>query len=200
MSSKPGDGNVKVVKTFSPDGSNITEVVKELAGQRIPDGFVGSFECLLIASGGDQLGAIATRLPYYDIDMSKLQLLGTALWQSDAIGREPSLRGGWFAGPISGSFDDFSSNYNSSFGSPPPFRAALAYDAVSLLGKILRETPGIYGSKKIRELLTRAAGFEGVQGFFRFTQEGVADRSLAVYEVTRKGFKLIDSAKRTFSN
>ena len=191
-------GSTQVIETFSPDGSNITEVVKELAAKNAPDGLTSNFECLLIASGGDQLRAIATRLPYYDVNMASLQLLGTALWQSDRIGQEPALRGGWFAGPATGTFDKFSLNYNVAFNSRPPFRTALAYDAVSLIGQLIGEPSIGGGVEKFSEVLLRDVGFEGVQGIFRFTRDGMVERPLAVYEVTRSGFKLIDPATGRF--
>lgn len=193
-------GSTQVIETFSPDGSNITEVVKELAARNVPDGLSSAFDCLLIASGGDQLRAIATRLPYYDVNMASLQLLGTALWQSDRIGKEPALRGGWFAGPATGTFDKFSLNYNVAFNSRPPFRTALAYDAVSLVGQLISEPSISDGADQFREVLLREAGFEGVQGIFRFRQDGMVERPLAVYEVTRRGFKLLDPATGRFSD
>ena len=154
----------------------------------------------MIASGGDQLRAIATRLPYYDVNMASLQLLGTALWQSDRIGKEPALRGGWFAGPATGTFDKFSLNYNVAFNSRPPFRTALAYDAVSLVGQLISEPSIGDGADQFREVLLREVGFEGVQGIFRFRQDGMVERPLAVYEVTRRGFKLLDPATGRFSD
>ena len=127
--------------------------------------------------------------------MASVQLLGTALWRSQGLGEEPALRGGWFAGPAPGNFERFNQNYQSAFGSPPPFRAALAYDAISLVGKLLAALPSSYG---INDLLLDDGGFHGIQGIFRFRQSGRTDRPLAVYEVTRRGFKVIDPAVQRF--
>ena len=188
-------GASKIVATFSSDGSDIAAVVQELAAEHAVDGARAPLECILIASGGDQLRGIATRLPYYDVNMASVQLLGTALWRSQGLGEEPALRGGWFAGPAPGNFERFNQNYQTAFGSPPPFRAALAYDAISLAGKLLAALPSSYG---INDLLLDDAGFDGVQGIFRFRKSGRTDRPLAVYEVTRKGFKVIDPALQRF--
>ncbi|SVC84795.1 uncharacterized protein METZ01_LOCUS337649, partial [marine metagenome] len=150
-SNRKEDWSAQGIEMFSPDGSNITEVVKELAARHVSDGLTNALECLLIASGGDQLRAIATRLPYYDVNMASLQLLGTALWQSDRIGKEPALRGGWFASPATGTFDKFSLNYNVAFNSRPPFRTALAYDAVSLIGQLISKPSISDGVDQFRE-------------------------------------------------
>ena len=185
----------KMVAMFSSDGSDIAAVVQELAAEHAVDGARAPLECILIASGGDQLRGIATRLPYYDVNMASVQLLGTALWRSQGLGDEPALRGGWFAGPAPGNFERFNQNYQTAFGSPAPFRAALAYDAISLVGKLLAALPSSYG---INDLLLDDGGFHGIQGIFRFRQSGRTDRPLAVYEVTRKGFKVIDPAVQRF--
>ena len=37
-------------------------------------------------------------LPFYDIDTSKIQLLGTGRWDDPKVRLEPTLIGGWFAG------------------------------------------------------------------------------------------------------
>jgi len=185
----------KVVATFSADGSDIAAVVKELATEYATGGASAPLDCIFIASGGDQLRAIATRLPYYDVNMASVQLLGTALWRSEGMGEEPALRGGWFAAPTSGHSREFNQRYLRAFGSAPPFRAALAYDAVSLIGKLLAGAPGTHG---INDLLLDDGGFQGIQGIFRFTESGRTDRPLAVYEVTRKGFKVIDPAIQHF--
>ncbi len=193
------DGRAAVsesVAVFSSDGSDITAVVKELAAGHAAEGSGIPLECILIAAGGDQLRAIATRLPYYDVDMASVQLLGTALWRSQGLGQEPALRGGWFAGPAPGDFEQFNQDYQTAFGSPPPFRAALAYDAISLVGKLLAGTQSGYD---INDLLLDDAGFHGIQGIFRFRKSGRTDRPLAVYEVTRRGSKVIDPALQRFS-
>ena len=185
----------KIIAIFSSDGSDIAAVVQELAAEHAVEGSSAPLECIFIASGGDQLRAIATRLPYYDVDMASVQLLGTALWRSEGLGQEPALRGGWFAAPAPGNFEHFNQNYQTAFGSPPPFRAALAYDAVSLVGKLLGGLPSSYG---INDLLLDDVGFHGIQGIFRFRKSGRTERPLAVYEVTRTGFKVIDPAVQRF--
>ena len=185
----------KILVPFSSDGSDIAAVVKELAAQYSVDGSIIPLECVFIASGGDQLRAIATRFPYYDVNMASVQLLGTALWRAEGMWEEPALRGGWFAAPTQGNFEHFSRRYATAFGSPPPFRAALAYDAISLIGKVLAASSNL---RDIYGLLLDDSGFPGVQGIFRFKRDGRTDRPLAVYEVTRRGFKVIDPALKRF--
>ena len=188
-------GSSQNVATFSSDGSDIAAVVKDLAAEYGVGGSSGPLGCIFIASGGDQLRAIATRLPYYDVDMASVQLLGTALWRAGGIGEEPALRGGWFAAPARGNLAYFNQGYLTAFGAPPPFRAALAYDAVSVVGELLASLPSSYG---INELLLDDEGFQGLQGIFRFKKSGRTDRPLSVYEVTREGFKVVDSALQGF--
>ena len=46
--------------------------------------------------------------------------------------------------------------------------------------------------------LTDPAGFAGVDGIFRFRDNGSAQRGLAILEVTPGGFNVVDPAPRTF--
>ena len=47
--------------------------------------------------------------------------------------------------------------------------------------------------------LTAASGFAGRDGIFRFAGDGVIERGLAVLEVQRQGFKVIDKAPEVFA-
>jgi branched-chain amino acid transport system substrate-binding protein len=46
--------------------------------------------------------------------------------------------------------------------------------------------------------LTDPNGFSGVDGIFRFRDDGSADRGLAVLQVTPNGFTVVDPAPKMF--
>ena len=46
--------------------------------------------------------------------------------------------------------------------------------------------------------LTDPDGFVGVDGLFRFRENGTVERGLAVYTVRRDGFEVLDPAPRAF--
>ena len=154
-----------------------------------------TFEALVLADGGKRLQAVAALLPFYDVDPSKVRVLGTGQWDEPGIGAEPALVGGWFAAPPRDARAVFERQYRDAYDTAPPRLATLAYDATALAAVLARagETPDLGF-----DALTVASGFAGRDGIFRFRADGIAERGLAVIEVLPRGFKLIDPAPVAF--
>lgn len=211
------------VEFYGVDGSGAEEAVKRLAHyqvrqdwlsqrrqelQRIGDaqarrelrrlrdaGTYGKlpYDALLLPEGGQVLRLVAPFLPYYDID--GVRLLGTGLWDDPSIVREPSLAGGWFAAPSPALANDFFRRFQAAYGERPPRIASLAYDAAALASVL---ASGLAGPRFDAETLTTASGFAGSDGIFRFGPDGIAQRGLAVLEVTPEGFRVVDPAPASF--
>jgi hypothetical protein len=153
------------------------------------------FEALLIADGGKRLQNIAAHLPFYDIDPARVRMLGTGQWDEPGIGAEPALIGGWFAAPEPKNRAGFEDRYESVYGKKPPRLATLAYDATAL-AVVLAQSEG--GPDFSIATLTAPSGFAGRDGIFRFGADGAVERGLAVLEVQRQDFKVIDKAPEVF--
>jgi hypothetical protein len=153
------------------------------------------FDALLIAEGGARLRELAPLLPYYDIDPGPVRFLGTGQWDEPGLGREPSLVGAWYAASDPESRAVFESRFRDLYGRSPPRLATLAYDAVALAA-VLGKRAGTQPFS--RAALTSPSGFAGVDGLFRLLPEGVAERALAILEITRGGAHVIDPAPTTF--
>ena len=206
------------VRTYAPDASDAAEVVRELAEydrrtQTLKDerqtlarqddaaarrrlkrlatlDTLGElpFDALLLADGGARLRQVAPLLPYYDIDPAKVRILGTGLWDDPAILGEPALVGGWFAGPDPAARRDFEARYDRVFGEPPGAIATLAYDATALAATLARA-----GNAFDAQAMGNRGGFLGADGLFRFDDEGIAERGLAVFEVAGGGKTVVVS-------
>lgn len=155
-----------------------------------------SFDAVMVAEGGERLRAIAPLLPYYDIDTRKIQLLGTALWNDPAFGTEPTVVGGWFAAPDPGPRTEFAQKFAALTGHKPPGFASLGYDAGALAAVLAR---GDHGPDFSIPTLTAEHGYAGVDGIFRFLPSGLSERGLAVLEMQRNEFKVLDPAPTTFA-
>ena len=140
------------------------------------------FDALLLADGGARLRQVAPLLPYYDIDPAKVRVLGTGLWEDAATLGEPALAGGWFAGPDPAARRTFETRYQRVFGMPPGAIATLAYDATALAAALARA-----GASFNAQAVGNRGGFLGADGLFRFDDEGIAERGLAVFEVRSGG-------------
>jgi len=181
-------------------GGRVVEVDPFLptpAGALEPAGKVArsGADAVLVAQGGPVLRAIAPTMNASPNMKTRIQLLGTGLWDDDALGREAALEGGWYAAPEPNADAGFIAKYRAAFGVPPANIASLAYDAVALVALLSQGEPY---HRFTRAALMDANGFTGVSGAFRFRADGTSERGLAVLEVDRDGPKVIDPAPRTF--
>jgi ABC-type branched-subunit amino acid transport system substrate-binding protein len=173
---------------YQSGGREFSAPVQRLAQQ------ADSIDAVMLPDAGLRLRTIAPLLPYYNMDT--IQILGTGLWDGQAVGAEPTLVGAWFAAPDPDLRADFVRDYRENFGQAPPRLATLAYDAVSLAAFLARSRDGdAYAMRS----LTDPSGFIGADGIFRFGPDGVAERGLAVLEVTPGGAEVRDPAPASFA-
>ncbi|MEN3975388.1 penicillin-binding protein activator [Emcibacter sp. SYSU 3D8] len=154
------------------------------------------FDAVLIATGGGLLRTLAPMLPYYDIEPEKVQFLGTGLWDDASLKTEPALAGALYAGPSPETGVTFSNHYGRVYGGTAPRVSSIAYDAVALVAALKKMHPD---RPFTTASLTDAKGFAGIDGVFRFNREGVAERGLAVIQITPSGMTAVDPAPQEFS-
>src|SRR5215472_13986141 len=129
------------------------------------------------------------------IDIKRVQLLGTGLWEDAQIFSNPLLDGAWYAGPDSTGFRNFSARYRSRYGRDPVRTASLAYDAVALVAALVKTQ----GKQRFSdEVLTNSSGFTGIDGLFRFRPDGTNQRGLAVMRVSPTGGQVISPPPKGF--
>ena len=155
-----------------------------------------SYDAVLLPSGGAELRIISPLLAFYDVDPSRIRLLGSTLWDSDKnLNLEPALIGGWYAAPSPELRKAYEVKFEKIFGYSPPRLSSLAYDAMLLAVKLTSEKLGMNnGSARI----TDPRGFLGVDGIVRFLKNGTNERGLAILEVGPDGVKVIDKAPKLF--
>jgi ABC-type branched-subunit amino acid transport system substrate-binding protein len=142
-------------------------------------------DALLIPEGGDALRSLSATLEQNGITPEKVTILGTGLWDDSVTRETPIAQGGWYAGVAPDLVDSFNSKYSGVYGSEPPRIASLAYDAVSLAAGLARK--GDFSTAAI----TDAGGFQGQNGLFRFRQDGLIERGLAILEMTSGGPQVV---------
>ena len=152
-------------------------------------------DAILIADGGAMLQAIGPALALNGATNRTLQFLGTGLWDDLSITREPVLANGRFAAPPPDAFRNFTAHYRDIYEAAPPRIATLSYDAISLVALLTRGRPY---QRFTDAALTDPNGFAGVDGIFRFRDDGSAERGLAILEVTQDGFSVVDPAPKSF--
>jgi hypothetical protein len=156
---------------------------------------LGQADALMIADDGDSVVATADALTAAGANLRNIQLLGTGLWDNPRVFNSPNLQGGLYAAPDPAGFRAFSGRYRTRFGGEPVRTATLAYDAVALVAALAR-TPG--PQRFSADVLTNPSGFAGIDGLFRFRQDGTNERGLAVMRVGGSGGVPVAGSPKSF--
>lgn len=169
-----------------PDGS-----VVAVAAKLPPVGF----QALMIADSPNVAAAIVPALIQFGVTPGSIQLLGTELWNNEpAIRTARALHGALFAAVPDEKFGQLAGRYRGRFGGTPSRLASLGYDAVLLVNSVADKWPA--GQAFPRILLAAPEGYAGIDGAFRFSGAGIAERALEVQQV---GSGTVAAAPRTFA-
>lgn len=156
----------------------------------------GQADAVLIADAGDALRSAAAFLDYYDVSPRRYKYLGTSRWADLKNTKENALIGGWFAAADPDLKSGFDSKFSSAMGRNPSPLAALAYEAVQATAEMLRDASGRGDDTPFDvDAITDPRGHTGVAGSFRLLSDGRNQRSLAILEVTKTGFRVVDSGQ-----
>ncbi|HEY0112077.1 MAG TPA: penicillin-binding protein activator [Allosphingosinicella sp.] len=151
-------------------------------------------DAVLIADAGRTASAAA---PLLKPAGKGPRLLGTELWAAEPdLGQTAALRGAWYASVSDNMFNQLRGRYRARYGSNPYRLSSLGYDAVLLAVRLAKGWKP--GRPFPQDDLRDREGFTGIDGAFRFTAGGVAERSLEVREVTATGTTVVSPAARDF--
>jgi ABC-type branched-subunit amino acid transport system substrate-binding protein len=153
-------------------------------------------DAVFIPDGAEAVPTVVQQLYANGLPKGRVQLMGTGLWDDSRMFSDPNLQGGWFAAPDPQGFRNFSQRYKQRFGSDPVRTATLSYDAVALVAALVKTQ----GAQRFSEtILTNPSGFSGIDGLFRFRQDGTNERGLAVHRISGNGSTIISPPPRAFS-
>ena len=179
---------------YDPSEPSPTQSAKLLAETvNIANEYTPGEIAVLIPERGVRLRSVAPLLPYYDVDINTVKLLGTGLWNTSEVWREPTLRGGVFPAPDPNVVNNFKTDVSNTKGDLKSELAPLGYDAAMMIIAMQRE------DAVNRPSIEREDGFIGVNGLFRFREDGTVERGLSVLQVVGDGrVRIIDSAIMSF--
>ena len=211
---------------YQPDGGNLTELVKSFADYQIrrenltiqrrqllrqKDEIAASllsklqdmdtfgnppFDSVLLPAGGSDLKRLAPLFAFFDVDPSRVKLLGTTLWDETAdLNLEPALVGAWYVAPAPKGVGEFIKRFKKYYGYKPPRLATLGYDAM-LVAAALSQMPR--SEEQPAFDIHDPRGFIGVDGIIRLLPNGSNERGYAVLEVGKTGPVVVDNAPLRF--
>ncbi len=189
-------GVVAPAELYAPSPANIDAAVTRLsqAYANLPED--KRFQAIFIADGGNQLKNILISLKRSKIDLTKIKLLGTGLWDDPEVAAMPEMDGAWFSSSPPDSYQVFEKRFIATYGYKPVRLASLAYDAVTLVATISMANPGAAITPEA--LITPGGFMSPANGLFRLNADGSSERRLAIMQVTGGGFKVVDPALRNF--
>ena len=182
-------GRVVALERYPLDPSKMADPVRRVAQAAT------HADVIFIPDNADAARIVQT-LGASGVNLKRVQLLGTGLWEDPRIFASPQLDNAWYAAPDPAGFRNFAARYRARYGQDPVRTAALAYDAVALVAALVKTQ----GPQRFSEqVLTNSSGFSGIDGIFRFRPDGTNERGLAVLRVTPKGAQVISPAPRAFA-
>jgi branched-chain amino acid transport system substrate-binding protein len=153
---------------------------------------VADFDAIFIPDVAEKIALIAPQLAYYDID--NVLLLGTNLWHSERLTQtagkyvqEAIIADVFYAESSETQVNKFISTFDASYGEPPGFIEALAYDA-TMIGLHALSNPGVRTRKDLKEKLKDLQYFEGVTGLTSFKENGDAQKKLYLLQIDGNRF------------
>ena len=182
-------GRILAIEKYPLDPGKIADPVHRVAqvAHRVDN--------IFIPDGADAVPQVVRALAANHVNLRRVQLLGTGLWDDPRIFADRQLAGGLYAAPELSGFRSFSARYRQRYGQDPVRTATLAYDAVALVAALVKTQ----GTQRFsQQILTNASGFAGIDGVFRFRTDGTNERGLAVLRVTPNGGQVVSPAPRTF--
>jgi hypothetical protein len=182
-------GRVVALEKYTLEGNRINE-----ASRRVSQA-ANQVDSIFIPDSPDAVPQVVNALAANGVDLRRVQVIGSGLWEDARISSTAALDGAWYAAPEATGYRNFSARYRARFGQDPVRTATLAYDAVALVAALVKTQ----GPQRFSEpSLTNPSGFAGIDGIFRFRPEGTNDRGLAVLRVAPAGGQVLSPAPHSF--
>jgi hypothetical protein len=182
-------GRVVVLEKYTPEGNRINEAARRVSQA------ANQVDSILIPDSPDAVPQVVNALAANGVDLRRVQMIGSGLWEDARISSTAALDGAWYAAPEATGYRNFSARYRARYGQDPVRTATLAYDAVALVAALVKTQ----GPQRFSEpSLTNPSGFAGIDGVFRFRPEGTNDRGLAVLRVAPAGGQVLSPAPHSF--
>jgi len=175
-------GQVVAIETYPLDRQGMMEPAQRIS--EVANGDTPQADAILIPDGPNVIPSLTPLLTIHGVKPDMVKFLGSGQWDDERARREPSLRGGWYPSADPTGFQEFSNQFQATYGSEPPRLASLAYDAVNLVSTLATQPQG---QRFTDAALTNPGGFQGVDGIFRFLTNGLNERGLSIMEVTEGG-------------
>jgi len=209
-------GTITAVEAYPPDKTDYADEVQRMVGlyyprppsvkrmleeRRAESGVteppdepepIVDFEAVFIPDNSERVALVVPQFPFHRV--LDIQLLGTSLWQSEALielagdyVQRAVLPSGFFPAGAAEPTAAFVQRYRSAFGKEPDILAANGYDTIRYLKRLL-EDPGVATRKDLKRALRLSDGMAGATGTIRFGAGGEVQKRPLLLTVKRDRF------------
>jgi branched-chain amino acid transport system substrate-binding protein len=182
-------GRIVALEHYGDDRNKLSDAARLVAQA------AGGADAMFIPDSGEAVSSVIAALSAAGVNVRQFALMGTQLWDDPKIFSNPLLEGGWYPAPDPAGFRAFADRYRNRYRQDPARPAELAYDAVTLVAALVK-TQGL--QHITNEVLTNPSGFAGIDGVFRFRNDGTNQRGLVILRVMPSGGQVTAPALRTF--
>ncbi|MBE6448769.1 MAG: penicillin-binding protein activator [Alphaproteobacteria bacterium] len=151
------------------------------------------FDMVLIPESGAKLTSAISMFAYYDAAYPDVQFLGTSVWEGGKFNNESVMRKSWYPAISRAYSGYFAGKYNQIFNERPSSLYSFAYDAIALVNELSRSE-----SENLNSKIINPDGYRGINGAFRFFEDGTNQHSLDIMEIGAEGDVSIDRAPNKF--
>jgi ABC-type branched-subunit amino acid transport system substrate-binding protein len=152
----------------------------------------GAFDAIYISDTPEALRELSAVLQRSGLTARDLTVLGPDSWRTNpAAATVAALDGAYVAGSDQSEHAAFAAAYRAAYGESPTELASLAYDAVALASQLR-------GDAEDWDIVENPNGYVGADGLFRLPPDGVAERGLAIYQLSPAGAFVVDPAPGRF--
>ncbi|MBE6451927.1 MAG: penicillin-binding protein activator [Alphaproteobacteria bacterium] len=153
------------------------------------------FDMILIPESGAKLTSAISMFAYYDAGFPDVLFLGTSVWETGKFNNESVMHQSLFP-TISRSYSGyFAGKYYQIFGEKPSSLYSFAYDAIALSNELSKKQ-----DEDLNPVITNPDGYVGINGAFRFFEDGTNQHSLDVIEIRSSGNIVADAASKRFED
>ena len=166
---------------YQGQGENLETEITALKEKRI--------DAVLLSVGGQDLTRLADNLQAWGLDLSKVQLLGTGLWDNPEMQALSVLSGAWYASSDPSMRVSFEAEFIKNYGKAPKRIATLAYDSLTFVVHVLASQRKGKEKKRGNSSLFEALKsfenkpFSGVEGVYSLTSDGKTRRNLSILSI-----------------
>lgn len=180
------------IKASTGDASAAYELKKLSTKEGIGD--VG-FDMILIPETGAKLTSAISMFAYYDAAYPDVQFLGTSIWEAGKFNNESAMHKSWFPAISRAYSGYFANKYFQTFGEKPSSLYSFSYDAIALANNLSEKT-----DDKFNTAITSANGYKGINGAFKFFEDGSNQHSMDIVEIMPSANVIISSANNNLAD